>query len=130
VIGNRRRAAFVIAAIVVGSALAGAGIDHVLTPRARRPRGALSGLATPQEAARHRAELLEQMGKELDLSAAQRAGIDSVMQRSDSALRDVRREMEPRLRKVLDASRTEIMARLDSTQRIKFQKLRPPRRRF
>jgi hypothetical protein len=127
---NRGRAALVIGAIIIGSALAGAGIDHVMYQHGRRPRGGPPGSATPQEAAKRRADILDHMTKDLDLSAGQRAGIDSVMQRSDSALRVVRGEMEPRLRQIFDGSRTEIMARLDSNQRAKFDKLRPPKRRF
>jgi hypothetical protein len=129
-VNNRRRAALVIGAIVIGSALAGAGIDHVMYQHGRRQRGGPPGSGTPQEAAKRRAEILDHMTRDLDLSAGQRAGIDSVMQRSDSALRIVRGEMEPRLRQIYDGSRSEIMARLDSTQRVKFTKLRPPRRRF
>jgi Spy/CpxP family protein refolding chaperone len=123
---SRGRAALVIAAIVIGSALAGAGVDRWVvthTPR-RRPASTLS----PAEAAKRRAEILERMTKDLSLTGAQRAGIDSIMQRADSALRVVRGEMQPRFRQILDASRAEIAARLDSVQRIEFAKLRPPRR--
>ena len=64
--------------------------------------------------------MLDRMTKDLDLSASQRAGIDSVMQRSDSSLRAIRTEMQPRLKQVFQASRVEIEARLDSAQRVKF----------
>jgi hypothetical protein len=50
------------------------------------------------------------------------------MQRTDSTLRVVRREMEPRLRQIFDSSRAQISARLDSAQRVKFAAQRPPRR--
>jgi hypothetical protein len=126
---NRLRAALVIAAIVIGSALAGAGIDHWAMRNARRSRGGPPGSSTPQEAAKRRAEILDRMTKDLELSAGQRAGIDSVMQRTDSALRVVRSEMQPRLRQIFDSSRAEIASRLDSTQRVKFAKLQPPKRR-
>lgn len=123
---SRGRAALVIAAIVVGSAIAGAGIDRWVvthTPR-RRPSSTLS----PADAAKRRAEILDRMTKQLTLSPAQRAGIDSVMRGADSALRVVRGEMQPRLRQILDSSRAEIAARLDSAQRVEFAKSRPPRR--
>jgi hypothetical protein len=125
---SRARAALVIGAIVAGSAVAGAGIDHWVT-RNSRPRRPPPGSARPEEAAKHRAEVLDRMTKDLSLSPNQRAGIDSVMQRTDSALRVVRSEMQPRLRQIFDASRAEISARLDSAQRVKFAKEPPKRRR-
>jgi hypothetical protein len=69
------------------------------------------------------------MTKDLGLNAVQRAGIDSVMQRTDSSLRVVRREMQPRIQKIFDDSRAEIAARLDSAQRVKFAQQKPPKRR-
>jgi Spy/CpxP family protein refolding chaperone len=123
---SRGRAALVIAAIVVGSAIAGAGIDRwvVMHSPRRRPPSALS----PAEAAKRRAEMLERMTKQLSLTPAQRAGIDSIMQRADSSLRIVRGEMQPRFRRILDSSRAEIASRLDSAQRVEFAKSPPPRR--
>jgi hypothetical protein len=126
---NRARAALVIGAIVVGSLLAGAGIDHWATRNARRGRGGPPGSGTPAEDSKRRAEMLDRMTKDLGLSAAQRAGIDSVMQRTDSALRVVRSEMQPRLRQIFDDSRAQITARLDSAQRVKFARQPPKRRR-
>ena len=123
---SRARAAAVIAAIALCSAIAGAGIDRLMLARAprRRPPSTLSH----EEAARRRAEMLERMTKDLSLTPAQRVGIDSIMQRTDSALRVVRSEMQPRLTQILDSSRAHISARLDSAQRVKFAERRPPRR--
>ena len=128
---GRLRAALVIAAIVIGSAIAGAGLDRVVMTRgARHYRGGgtRSGEMPPEMTARRRAAMLERMTKELNLTPPQRAGIDSIMQRTDSALRVVRGEMQPRLTQIFDGSRAEISARLDSTQREKFKR-RPPRGR-
>jgi hypothetical protein len=69
------------------------------------------------------------MTKDLTLSTAQRAAIDSIMQRTDSSLRIVRSEMQPRLTAIFDSSRTQIAARLDSAQRVKFAQQRPTRER-
>ena len=120
---GRLRAALVIAAVVLGSGLAGAGIDRwAMTHGGRRGRG---GPPSPEAAARRRTDMLERLTKDLALSAPQRAAIDSIMRRTDSSLRVVRGEMEPRLRAIFDSSRTEIAARLDSAQRVKFLARRP-----
>jgi hypothetical protein len=127
---GRARAALIIAAIAVGCALAGAGIDRwVVRHTPRRGRGGPPGAFAPEASARRRAEMLERMTKDLQLTPPQRAGIDSIMQRTDSALYVVRSEMEPRLRQMFDSSRAQISARLDSAQRVKFAAQRPPRRR-
>ena len=125
---SRLRAGVVIALIAVSSALAGAALDRVAAQRMshRRPPGQGGpGRGSPEQDARRRSDMLDRMTKDLDLSASQRAGIDSVMQRSDSALRAIRTEMQPRLKQVFQGSRVEIEARLDSAQRIKFAKLQP-----
>lgn len=126
---GRARAGIVIAAIAIGSAIAGAGIDRWVVSRApRHGHGGPLGAQSPEAAARRRAEMLERMTKDLSLTPAQRAGIDSIMQRTDSALRVVRGEMQPRLTAIFDSSRARIAARLDSAQKIKFAQQRPRRR--
>ncbi len=125
----RGRAALVIGAIVIGSALAGAAIDR-LAARPHGPhRGPPGSLSTPEQDARRRQETLTRMTRDLGLAAPQRVGIDSIMQRTDSALRTVRGEMQPRVARILDQSRAEISARLDSMQRIKFAEQMTRRRR-
>ncbi len=126
---SRARAAVVIAAIAIGSAIAGAGIDRWGVAHSPRHSRAPTSTLSPEAAARRRAEMLERMTKDLGLSTVQRAGIDSIMQRTDSALRVVRGEMQPRLRQIFDGSRAEISARLDSAQRVEFAKQRPRRAR-
>jgi Spy/CpxP family protein refolding chaperone len=127
--GGRGRAALVIAAIVVGSALAGAAADRMFLARGHGGRGGSSRSASNGgNDARRRAEMLDRMTRDLNLSTAQRSGIDSVMQRTDSALRAVRGEMQPRLRQIFDSSRAQIASRLDSTQRAKFARLPAPKR--
>jgi Spy/CpxP family protein refolding chaperone len=81
-----------------------------------------------------RAAMLDRMTKELALTPAQRAGIDSIFQRTDSSLRAIRRESQPRIQQIFERSTVEVNARLDSTQRVKFaqmhQKRRPSRDGF
>ncbi|MEO7713716.1 MAG: hypothetical protein ABIV10_12445 [Gemmatimonadaceae bacterium] len=122
---SRGRAALIIAAIVIGSAIAGAGLDRVLVMRGSRHYrggGPRSGEMSLEMTARRRAAMLERMSKDLSLTPLQRAAIDSIMQQTDSSLRVVRGEMQPRLTQIFDQSRAEIGARLDSTQREKFKR--------
>ena len=127
----RLRAGLVIAAVVVASAVAGAAIDrHLVMRHARADRGERPGPPPPELESRRRAAMLDRMNKELSLTPTQRAGLDSVFQRTDSSLRAIRREMQPRLKQVFEASKTEMNARLDSAQRQKLAGMRfggPPR---
>ena len=129
-ITGRARAMVVIAVLVVASAIAGAGIDRMLVTRGpRHGRGGPSSEeSSSAAAARRRAEMLGRMSRDLNLTPAQRVAVDSIMQRTDSALRVVRREMQPRLEQIYQSSRAEIAARLDSAQRVKFANRRPFRR--
>ena len=122
----RLRAGLVIAAVVVASGIAGAAIDRNIVMRypprgwgggGDRPRG---GPPPADWEARRRTQMLDRMTKELSLTPTQRAGLDSVFQRTDSSLRAIRRDMQPRLKQVFETSRAEMNARLDSTQRQKL----------
>jgi Spy/CpxP family protein refolding chaperone len=131
VISSRLRAGLVIAAVVVGSAIAGAAIDRSIVTRGRPDRGrdgggGRGGRPSPEQEIKRRQEMLDHMAKDLSLTPAQRAGLDSVFQRSDSAFRAIRREMQPKLQAVFETSRSEINARLDSAQRVKFAAMRRP----
>jgi hypothetical protein len=131
---GRLRAGVVIALIVLCSALAGAAVERIVYARVmshRRPPGGQGGPGgrggggSPEQDAKRRSDMLDHMTKDLGLSATQRAGIDSVMRHTDSSLRAIRTEMQPRLQQVFQSSRVEIEARLDSTQRTKFVKSLP-----
>jgi hypothetical protein len=126
---GRARAAIVVGAVAVGSALAGVAIERVTTHHHGPRRGPPGGVASPAQDARRRQEMLDRMSRDLGLRPEQRAGIDSIMQRTDSALRAVRSEMQPRVTTILDRSRDEIGARLDSTQRAKYAEQMAKRRR-
>lgn len=124
-IGGRLRAALVIVAVVIGSALAGAAIDHALMLRyPRRFRAAPLG-GGPDAAARRRDDMLARLTRELTLQPAQRAAIDSIMRRTDSALREVRMQTQPQVQRILDGSRREIAGRLDSAQRARYVARQP-----
>jgi hypothetical protein len=135
---NGLRAALVIGSIVVASGIAGAAIDRAFIVRGgSRPAAARQtggggeggggrggGRSWPEQEAKRRTEMLDHMTKDLSLSTAQRAAFDSIMQRTDSSLRTVRREMQPKIMQVFEASRAEMAARLDSAQRVKFNAMR------
>ncbi|MEO8562835.1 MAG: hypothetical protein ABI601_12210 [bacterium] len=131
------RAGLVIAAIVVASGIAGAAIDRAFIARGTgHPVAVRSDSAGgggrrgggnrpwPEQEAKRRTEMLDHMAKDLVLTPAQRAGFDSIMQRTDSSLRAVRREMQPKIAQVFEVSRVEMSARLDTTQRVKFNAMR------
>ena len=119
---DRVRASIVITLIVIGSAVAGAGLERYVALNMARHRQPGAGRPTPEQDAKRRADMLDRMTKTLELSTAQRAGIESVMVRTDSSLRLIRREMQPRIQMVFDSSRADMLARLDTDQRAKFEK--------
>ena len=119
------RAGLVIAAVVVASAIAGAAIDRSLMMHRgpqMRPDGGRRGPPQALEQGR-RTAMLDRMTKELALTPAQRAGMDSIFQRTDSSLRAIRRESQPRIQQIFERSTADVNARLDSTQRAKFAEL-------
>ena len=75
-----------------------------------------------------RTDMLERLTDELSLRPEQRAAIDSIMRHTDSVLRDVRLEMQPRVQQALDDSRRQIRSHLDSAQRVNFDTRQPARR--
>ena len=123
----RLRAGLVIGAVVIASGIAGAAIDRALIMRRTPPRE--GGRRPPDMGEDHRrTEMLDRMTTDLSLTAAQRAGLDSIFRRTDSSLRAIRRETQPRIQQVFAQSKEEVNARLDPAQREKFAKMRPPGR--
>jgi hypothetical protein len=122
---SRLRAGIVIGLIALCSALAGAAVDRAVFQRVRRRPPPLVGAArfTREADTRRRTEMLDRLTKDLSLTPTQRVAIDSVMQHSDSLLRGIRLEIQPRLEQVLATSRAAIDARLDQDQRTKYQKM-------
>jgi hypothetical protein len=130
----------VISAVVIASAIAGAAIDRAIVTH-RFPRtvnrgivGGGGGGGGPRQAPeqfeqRRRTDMLDRLTRDLSLSTAQRAGLDSVFQWTDSSLRAIRRETQPRIQQVFERSHQEVNARLDSTQRVKFAAMRQTRSR-
>ena len=112
----RLRAGLVIGAVVIASGIAGAAIDRALIMSHRPSR---EGGGRPPDGGEQgrRTEMLDRMAADLSLTAAQRAGIDSIFRRTDSSLRAIRRETQPRIQQVFAQSKAEVNARLDPAQR-------------
>ena len=124
----RLRAGLVIGAVVIASGIAGAALDRAfLARRAPGGGGGRRGGPPPEWEQRRRTQMLDKLTTELSLTPVQRAGLDSIFQRTDSTLRAIRRETQPRVEAVFERSKAEINARLDSTQRAKFATLGPRR---
>ena len=129
---SRLRAGIIIGLIAVCSGLAGVAVERSVIQRVMAQRRPLPPIGPPRftrEAdTRRRADMLDRMTKDLALTSTQRAGVDSVMQHSDSLLRGIRMEIQPRLEQVLAASRAAIDTRLDADQRVKYEKMVAERR--
>ena len=123
----RLRAGLVIGAVVIASGIAGAAIDRQLIMR-RAPARQLTRRPFEGGEDGRRNQMLDRMATDLSLTAAQRAGIDSIFRRTDSTLRAIRRETQPRIQQVFEQSKADVNARLDPAQREKFAKMRPPGR--
>lgn len=129
---SRLRAGIIIGLIAVCSALAGAAVERsiiqrVMVPR-RPPPAPGTGRFTREADTRRRSEMLDRMAKDLELTPTQRAGVDSVMQHSDSLLHGIRMEIQPRLEQVLANSRAAIDSRLEPAQRVKYEAMVAERR--
>lgn len=120
---GRGRAAIILVVVALCGGLAGAAIERLVIQRYFHRS---SGRPTPEVIAEHRRKMLDDMSKALDLNAVQRTSIDSIMKRTDSTLRAIRHEVQPRTIAEFDSSRAAIIAQLDSGQRVKFAKI--PRR--
>lgn len=123
---GRGRAAVIFVVVALCGGLAGAAIERQVVQRYFVHRQGRGGPPTPEQQSDRRTKMLDDMSTTLLLTPAQRTAIDSIMKRTDSTLRAIRREMQPRTIAELDSSRAAIIAQLDSTQRVKFEKI--PRR--
>ena len=67
--------------------------------------------------------MLERLDRELDLTAAQHARIDTVLTRREADLRALMSEARPRFEAIATRTRTEIQAVLTPAQQEKFAKI-------
>jgi hypothetical protein len=106
----------------LAGALAGAAVDRVVgdeTPpaEARQDRRDNEG--------RDRSYLIDRV----EMSDAQRASIDSILELRAQRMRAVWREVEPQLDAISDSARAEIMAVLTPEQQAEYDEMRERRRR-
>ena len=105
---------FLLLATFVAGALAGAAVDRVLT-------------AGEAERAEQRAEREDNSNgrsyiiDEVEMRPAQRAAIDSILERRADRLRAIWRSAEPRMEAITDSARLEIMQVLTPEQRAEYE---------
>jgi hypothetical protein len=102
-------------------------VDHAIVLRNPRRFQPTFFAAGSESAESRRVDMLERLTDELSLRPQQRAAIDSIMRRTDSMLRDVRLDVQPRVQSALDDSRRQIEQQLDSAQRASFNARQPAR---
>lgn len=106
----------------LAGALAGAAIDRVIgeeAPPAEARQDRRDG------GSRDRSYLIDRV----EMSDAQRASIDSILELRAQRMRAVWREVEPQLDAISDSARAEILAVLTPEQRAQYDELREKRRR-
>jgi len=121
--GSKLLAVVVLVATFVAGALSGAAVHRVVVAAGAESDVAARGPGGP-EGRPGRRSLDDRLLAELDLSAEQRARVDSVLERR-------RREMEafwdttgPRVRQIVDTTRAEIRQLLTPAQREEYDRLR------
>lgn len=123
VFGRVRLLGFSLLAITfVAGALAGAAIDRAVGDEPQASEAQQDRRGDDQ---RGRSWLIDRV----EMSDAQRASIDSILELRAQRMRAVWREVEPQLDAISDSARAEIMDVLTPEQRAEYDKLRDRRRR-
>lgn len=105
----------VLAVTFIAGALAGAAIDRATM----KPAGTEARQARSNEGERERSYIIDRV----DMSEAQRASIDSILDRRVRRMRSVWREMSPQLNAITDSARIEIMEVLTPEQREEYESM-------
>ncbi|HUR96364.1 MAG TPA: hypothetical protein VMY76_17430 [Gemmatimonadales bacterium] len=114
-------AGVVIVSVFLGGIAVGYFLHHALPGRGR-PGFAIGG--PPQGAPREvKGWMLSRLDRELDLTAAQHARIDTVLTRRESDLHALMSEARPRFEAIAARTRTEIQAVLTPAQQEKFAEI-------
>ena len=131
-VGPRTLAGLVVGLTFVVGGLAGAVMDRSMArasaevpPSPSGRRGAPPG--SPQDRAgreQHRERFVQQMTRELNLTAAQVAKIDTITRTREQRMNAFWDEVRPRIHAMLDDTRKEIDQVLTPEQRAKLQEIR------
>jgi Spy/CpxP family protein refolding chaperone len=105
------------ATLLVASFLAGAAVGTAVS--AARGEGDERG----ERQTRMRVSYTDRLDRELDLSPDQRTSVSAILDKRQTAMRAIWREVEPRFDSLRTQIRKEIMAVLDETQQEKFEQL-------
>jgi Spy/CpxP family protein refolding chaperone len=68
--------------------------------------------------------MTNRMMREIDLSATQQAGIDSLLDRQAAKLREVRERIRPAMDSLIQETEREVSSRLTPEQRTRYEELR------
>ena len=112
----------VLAVTFIAGALAGAAIDRAVVDE---DRDEVRKERRDDEDDRRRSYIIEKV----EMSDAQRAAIDSILERRADRMRAVWHEVEPQLDAISDSARSEIMGVLTPEQRAEYEELLDRRRR-
>ncbi len=110
--GRNRLLGFgLLAATFIAGALAGAAVDR-----------ALSGPGEERDHDRDRDRRRSYIIDRVEMAPAQRAEIDSILERRSERMRAIWREVQPRMDAVTDSARSEIMQVLTPEQRADYER--------
>ena len=124
---SRAALAAAAAAVLLIGALLGVALDRVALRAHRGPHGRFG----PGHgwAGREPGRLDDRIARELNLTAAQRSRIDSILARRIREMEQVRQEVRPRMAQIFAQTRAEIDSVLTPPQRERMHALFPPRGR-
>lgn len=120
----RALAAAVLGLVAAAGVLSGVALDRtLLRPRHPRPPMTFGGeRGGPNAEARRR--MSDELARELSLTPAQRARVDSIMDRRFTSLRAATETVRPRVDAIVESTQTELEHTLSPEQLAKFRELR------
>ena len=126
---SRGVAALVLVLVALAGVLAGIALDRtVLMPRSASARQAAAAGMPRHEMPRRQGEFRERFAKALDLTDAQRAAVDSLMDHQLRELRRIRGSSQPQVESVVRQTRRAIDSLLTPEQRERAAELAERRR--
>lgn len=131
-LGARGRAVIVLALVAALGALTGVVVDRLLAQAAapvEQGPPVRSGPGGPPGGMPRGPVQLVRLAEQLDLTAAQRAALDSIMARQRARVEELSREFQPRFRQIAEQTRTAVEDVLTPDQRRELRRLRVERSR-